>query len=129
LKKKYIDRGVIMNDGLDSLYHNSFEHNFYTYGEVEYHYDASDPDLVDGAMELIKEEDDLAFENKCSIESCNAMVSMGSGPDHNDRVERLGGLCGNFHQWQEKLKRQFDPKLLSDPSSYIVYRNNLIKAE
>ncbi len=129
LKKKYIERGVIMNDGLDGLYHNSFEHNSYAYGEIEYHYDASDPEIVKGAMDLIKEEDDLAFETKCPIESCNAMVSLGSGPDHNDRIERLGNICQNFHKWQEKIKLEFDPKLLSDPSSFMVYRNNLVKAE
>ena len=113
--------------GWASVHHNSFENNAYGYGEIEYHYDASDPEIVEAAMKLIKEEDELAYKNKVTIESCNAMVLLGSGPDHNDRIERLGKSCRNFHEYQEKIKKELDPKMLSDPSAYMVYRNNLVK--
>lgn len=127
LKDKYIKRGVIMDDGLDGLYHNSFENNSYAYGEIEYHYDASNTEMVKGAIELIAEEDELVYKNGCTIESCNAMVGLGMGIDFNDRMERLGGKCGNFHKWQEKIKKTFDPNDVTDPSGYIVHRNNLVK--
>ena len=80
LKKKYIDRGVIMNDGLDSLYHNSYENGGYAYGEVEYHYDPAYEESVRGAIDLIAEEDRQAVERQDPLASCNAMLVLGSGP-------------------------------------------------
>ena len=35
-----------------------------------------------------------------------------------DRFELLGPLYGNFHVWQEKIKRVFDPRDTSDRSTY-----------
>jgi len=129
LKKKYIERGVIMDDGLDSLYHNSFEHGAYAYGEVEYHYDAANMESVQGATELIREEDALAMDREDPLSSCNAMLVLGSGPSHSERIERVGSMCRDFHLWQKKIKEAFDPLYLSDPSAYVAYKGKLVRKE
>ena len=127
LKEKYIERGVIMNDGLDSLYHNSFENNGYAYGEVEYHYDPAYEESVRGAIDLITEEDNESMARKDPLASCNAMLVLGSGPSHSDRLETVGTDCKGFHIWQKRLKDALDPDYLSDPSAYVVYKGSLVK--
>lgn len=101
----------------------------YVYGELEYHYDAADKESVLGAKALIEEEDKLAMDRQDPLASCNFMLAIGSGPQHNRRLERLSSMCRNFEDWQKKIKDTFDPKYLSDPSAYVVYKGNLIKKE
>lgn len=36
IKEKYIDQGVIMDDGLDSLYHNAIENNAYVISDTDF---------------------------------------------------------------------------------------------
>jgi len=126
LKKKYIARGVIMDDGTDSMYHNSFENNAYVYAEVEYHYDPAYEESVRGAIDLITEEDREAMAAKDPLASCNAMLVLGSGPSHSERLETVGAQCKNFHLWQKRIKDVLDPHYLSDPSAYVVYKDKLI---
>ena len=61
------------------------------------------------------------------LPSCNAMLVLGSGPSHSERLETVGSLCKNFHLWQEKIKDALDPDYLSDPSAYVVYKGNLVR--
>lgn len=128
LKEKYIKRGVIMDDGTDSLYHNSFENGGYAYGEVEYHYDPADEKSVQGAIDLITEEDQEAMERQDPLSSCNAMLVLGSGgTSHGERLETVGKFCKDFHLWQKKIKDVLDPDYLSDPSAYVAYKGTLVK--
>lgn len=121
LKKKYIDAGKIMADGVDSTYHNSFDNNAYVYMELEYHYDAADPESVHAARRLISEERDLAREDKDGFEPNDIALVVGDYTKTlQERLLDMGPHYGNFHLWQEKIKRALDPADASDRSNYGV---------
>jgi glycolate oxidase len=68
LKQKYIDEGVILDDGRDSTYMNLFDNNSYIYVELEYHYDAALPESVQGARRMIAEERNTLLNEKDGFE-------------------------------------------------------------
>ena len=121
LKKKYIEGGKILNDGIDSTYHNSFDNNSYVYVELEYHYDAADPDSVNAARMLVSEERDTGREEKAGFEPNDIGLVLGDYTKTlQERLMDMGPVYGNFHVWQEKIKRAFDPHDSSDRSNYGV---------
>lgn len=119
LKKKYIERGKILADGEDSTYHNSFENNAYIYMEMEFHYDASDPESVEDSREAIREERETLTEEKLGFEPNDIALCVGDSKMHPaQRIIEIGKRYQNFHIWQEKIKNAFDPLDLSDRSNY-----------
>jgi glycolate oxidase len=119
LKKKYIEEGKIVADGLDSTYHNSFDNNAYVYMELEYHYDAADPESVNAARRLVTEERDNDREEKAGFEPNDIALCIGDYTKTlQERILDMGPHYGNFHVWQEKIKRAFDPRDASDRSNY-----------
>jgi glycolate oxidase len=119
LKKKYIEEGKIVADGLDSTYHNCFDNNAYVYMELEYHYDAADPESVNAARRLVTEERDNDREEKAGFEPNDIALCIGDYTRTlQERILDMGPHYGNFHVWQEKIKRAFDPNDASDRSNY-----------
>ena len=119
LKKKYIETGKIIDDGLDSTYHNSFDNNAYVYMELEYHYDAADPDSVNEARRCVSEERDQDREEKSGFEPNDITLVAGDYTKSiHERFAEMGPLYGDFHVWQERIKRAFDPGDCSDRSNY-----------
>ncbi len=119
LKKKYIAEGKIVDDGLDSTYHNSFDNNSYVYMELEYHYDAADPESVNAARRCVTEERDNDREEKDGFEPNDIALCIGDYTKTlQERIMDMGPHYGNFHVWQEKIKQAFDPKDASDRSNY-----------
>ncbi len=119
LKKKYIDEGLILSDGVDSTYHNSFDNNSFVYVELEYHYDAANPDSVNSARRLVSEERDFNREHKAGFEPNDIALCIGDYTKTlQQRIQDMGPHYGNFHLWQEKIKRAFDPNDSSDRSNY-----------
>ena len=121
LKKKYIAEGKIMADGVDSTYHNSFDNNAYVYMELEFHYDAADPESVNAARRLVSEERDSAREEKDGFEPNDIALVIGDYTKTlQERLLDMGPHYGNFHVWQERIKQAFDPQDCSDRSNYGV---------
>jgi hypothetical protein len=119
LKKKYIAEGNIVDDGLDSTYHNSFDNNSYVYMELEYHYDAADPESVNAARRCVTEERDNDRQEKDGFEPNDIALCIGDYTKTlQERILDMGPHYGNFHVWQEKIKQAFDPKDASDRSNY-----------
>ncbi len=119
LKEKYIATGKIVNDGLDSTYHNSFDNNAYVYMELEYHYDAADPESVNEARRCVSEERDQDREEKSGFEPNDIGLCLGDYTKTlQERILDMGPHCGDFHVWQERIKRAFDPLDVSDRSNY-----------
>ena len=105
LKKKFIEAGAILDDGSDSMYHNSFDNNSYVYSEVEYHYDASDTKNCEDALGVIVEEVLVrSLEQKAPISASNLMC----GPL----------VVESTLDFQNRIKKAFDPNNLSDPGFY-----------
>lgn len=119
LKGKYMERGGILKDGLDSTYHNSFDNNSYIYMELEYHYDAADPFSVEESRKCITEERDTRREEKDGLEVQDIALCVGDTRlTIQERFNELGPLYGNYHLWQERIKRAFDPNDVVDRSTY-----------
>ena len=119
LKGKYMATGKILDDGLDSTYHNSFENNSYVYVEMEFHYDAANPDSVDCARQVIAGERNARREEKSGFEPNDIGLTCGDfDKSLQQRIYDMGPHYGNFHVWQEKIKRAFDPRDVSDRSNY-----------
>jgi glycolate oxidase len=119
LRKKYVKKGVILDDGIDTVYYNAFENNAYNYVETEFHYDPADPKSVMGSLELGEEMWKTTREDKFPIESSDVMLAFGgSTTPPQERVLQIGRLCKDYHIWQERIKQAFDPNDVSDRSSY-----------
>lgn len=119
LKTKYIERGKILADGADSTYHNSFENNAFIYMEMEFHYDAADPNSVEEARKAITEERETNENEKLGFEPNDIALCVGDSKMHPaQRIVQIGKRYGNFHIWQEKIKNALDPYDLSDRSNY-----------
>lgn len=119
LKHKYNEKGKILADGVDCTYHNSFDNNSYVYAEMEFHYDAADPESVESARECVAEERDNNRENKLGFEPNDIGLCLGdANKSLQQRLMDMGPLYGNFHIWQERMKREFDPNDVSDRSNY-----------
>jgi len=78
--------------------------------ELEFHYDAADPESVNAARRLVSEERDSAREEKDGFEPNDIALVIG---DHTktlqERLLDMGPHYGNFHVWQERIKQAFDP--------------------
>ncbi len=121
LKGKYVTRGGILGDGLDSTYHNSFDNNAYIYEELEFHYDAADPFSVEECRKLVAEERNTLREEKDGFEPHDIGLSLGDADmTLQERYASMGPLYSNFHIWQERLKRVFDPNDSADRSTYNI---------
>ena len=119
LKNKYMERGGILKDGLDSTYHNSFDNNSYIYMEMEYHYDAADPFSVEESRKCVAEERNTRRAEKDGFEVQDIALCVGDAQKTiQERFNDLGPLYGNYHQWQERIKRAFDPNDVVDRSTY-----------
>ena len=119
LKKKYMDRGGILSDGLDSTYHNSFDNNSYVYEELEYHYDVAYPFSIEESNKLVAEERNTHREQKEGFECQDIALCIGDASmSLQGRFKELGPLYGNFHVWQERIRRAFDPNNIGDRSTY-----------
>ncbi len=120
LKEKYENRGGLVKSGRDTTYYNSFEHNSYIYIEMHCLYDSADPFSVQKARELIAEERESRQSEKCGYQVND--ICLGAAGDarksSQERFAELGPLYGNFHIWQERIKRAFDPNDVADRSNY-----------
>ena len=121
LKDKYVKRGGILADGSDSTYHNSFDNNSFIYMELEYHYDAGDPWSVEESRKCIAEERNNRREEKEGFECQDIALCVGDADKTvQERFMEHGPNYSNFHIWQERVKRAFDPKDTVDRSTYGV---------
>ncbi|MBW1989354.1 MAG: FAD-binding oxidoreductase [Deltaproteobacteria bacterium] len=119
LKMRYVERKGILADGPDSTYHNSFEHNAYIYKELEFHYDAANAYSVEECRRLVAEERDTNREQKDGFECQDIGLCLGDARmTIQERFAELGPLYGDFHIWQERMKRAFDPNDVADRSTY-----------
>lgn len=121
LKEKYMKKGKILNDGVNTFYFNLFDNAPIIYSEIEFHYDQADPESVTAAREMINDEWKYKEGKKYGFEHTDICLSMWSPvTPWQKRVNKLGELSGNFHIWQEKIKQAFDPNDVCDRSTYGV---------
>lgn len=116
IKKKYIERGVIADDGAEWAWGAEMnEGGRFAHVEELFMYDPADPESAKGAAEFIEETSLLTAKQAPGL-AIWELARGGLGPEAHDVY---GPACSNYHVWQRRIKKAFDPNTASDPSFYI----------
>ena len=111
VKKKYIERGQFFDDGADNAWGGLYENGAYSHLEELACYDPDEKDSGDTAIGYIFETNLASAEHFLSL-PLNAVGPQASA--------FFGPNCGNYHEWQIKIKQAYDPNDASEGSSYVV---------
>jgi hypothetical protein len=110
IKRKWIDKGVLMDDGAEQGWGMLYENGAYAHCEEVGFYDQSDPVCVEGSMGFVTDT------VKATIDKHLAMSLNATGdPFH----AWYGPHVMNYHHHVAGIKEEFDPANLSDASTYI----------
>jgi glycolate oxidase len=109
LKRKYIERGAIADDGGDLAWGGTYQQGRFGHLEEIIMYDFQDADSLKGAEEYVEESAQVAIEK-----SLGQPISIVRG-----MAEQFGPTSCDYHIWMKKIKKAFDPNNTSDSSFYI----------
>jgi glycolate oxidase len=109
VKQKYIQAGLVLDDGGDLGTGGTFESGHLGYLEGIMLYDPANPESVKAVRDLIE------GGVRDAIEQALGIPIAGFGVEAN---EVFGPHCGDYHHWLQRLKRALDPNLASDPFFY-----------
>ncbi|MDR9458649.1 MAG: FAD-binding oxidoreductase [Dehalococcoidia bacterium] len=109
LKRKYIERGAIADDGGDLAWGGTYQQGRFGHLEEIIMYDFQDADSLKGADEYVEESAQAAIDK-----SLGQPISIVRG-----MAEQFGPSSCDYHIWMKKIKKAFDPNTTSDPSFYI----------
>jgi hypothetical protein len=109
LKRKYIDRGAIADDGGDLAWGGTYQQGRFGHLEEIIMYDFQDADSLKGADEYVEESAQTAIDK-----SLGQPISIVRG-----MAEQFGPTSCDYHIWMKKIKKAFDPNITADPSFYI----------
>ncbi|MBN1190331.1 MAG: FAD-binding oxidoreductase [Dehalococcoidales bacterium] len=111
LKRKYVEKGLFLDDGVDNSWSLVFEHGHLGHGESLFLLDPKNP---------ASRENMFAYQQ----ETWQAALEKALGHHQTVRGDRGHDLFGprtsNYHLWARKVKKAFDPNGASDSSSYIT---------
>jgi len=110
LKQKYVDMGVLFDDGVENGWGLLYEDGHFGHLEMLNNYDPADPESCRMFQESLSEATDKM------ITGCLG-VPFGGGGDR--MADILGPHIMNYPHWLRKIKKAFDPNVASDPSSYV----------
>lgn len=108
-KRKYIERGHIVDDGGDLGCGGTYEGGHLGYVEGIILYNTKDRQSIIDTGDLINEGIDATIDKAMGI----PIAGMGSVMN-----ARLGPACRNYQLWQSKIKKALDPNNASDPFFY-----------
>ena len=111
LKEKLAKEGKLLDDG-DCCPIHPRNDAFSFHMETPVRYDACDPEAIKAAAELGE------WSIKAGLEA-NLAIGMFDGIMLGDQVHDIAGpRCLNYHLWMRKIKKAFDPNLVSESSFY-----------
>ena len=110
LRDKYVEKGIIMDDGTYTTWDVPFEGNHWNCWESVHFADPTDEEACNGAMQMVAEATEMTFKKPLAVSWAIFMHP----------IEQIGQACLNFHNWMRRIKRAFDPDTVSDPSGYIA---------
>jgi len=116
IKRKYIEKGLIVDDAAEWAWGAEMnEQGRFGHLEELFMYDPADPESARGAAQLIEETSLMCKEQALGLPIWE-IVRGGLGPKAHDIY---GPACSNYHIWQRRIKKAFDPSIASDPTFYI----------
>jgi glycolate oxidase len=104
LRDKYLEKGLITNDG---IYHNwgvTYEGGHWALLEGGYPYNPLDDEAVRLMVQMNNEGDETAL--KLPV---GGLAWTAAGP----KIDVMGPMCGNFQNFMRKVKKAFDPNAVS----------------
>lgn len=109
VKKKYIDRGLIVDDGGDNAWGGLYEGGAYAHLEELALYDPRDPTCREGVLEYIVETNLACIEHHCG-DSLNAVGPLNHA--------LFSPVCMDYDRHTQRIKKEFDPANAADASMY-----------
>lgn len=110
VKRKYIQEGLILDDGGDLGTGGTFESGHLGYLEGIILYDPGNPQSAMAARDLVQ-----SGVND-SIDKAMGIPIAGFGLEAN---EVFGPACSSYHTWMKRIKAALDPDLSCDPFFYV----------
>ena len=111
LKKKYVEKGVFLDDGVDNAWGLVYEHGHMGHMDELYLSNPSDQASGQAAFALMQEMTGICLEKPLGC----PQTAMG------DRGHDLfGPHMNNYHLWARKIKKAFDPNGASESTNYIT---------
>jgi glycolate oxidase len=111
LKKKYIEEGLLMDDGGDNAWGTVYEHGHMGHMDELFLLDPTNPALTQSLFEFMQEAWRASLEKSLG---CHQTVMGDQGHDI------FGPRTSNYHLWARKVKKVFDPNGASESSRYIT---------
>ena len=116
IKRKYIEKGVIADDGAEWAWGAEMnEQGRFAHIEELFMYDPADAASAKGAAEFIEETSLLTAKQAPGL-AIWELARGGLGPKAHDIY---GPACSNYHIWQRRIKKAFDPNFSADATFYI----------
>ena len=113
VKKEWIARGAILDDGAENPYFVPYENNTWAHCEVVHMYSIHDEE----SLEALKP---LAFSSTVeAIERCMTPLSVLTP----EVRKALSPLAGDFNRWQKKISHDLDPTQAADAGLYTEERD------
>jgi glycolate oxidase len=110
VKQKYIQEGLILDDGGDLGTGGTFESGHLGYLEGIILYDPSNPQSALAARDLVQ------TGARDAIDRALGLPIAGFGSEAN---ELFGPACSNYHLWLKRIKATLDPQMACDPFFYV----------
>ncbi|NVM53456.1 MAG: FAD-binding oxidoreductase [Candidatus Helarchaeota archaeon] len=112
IKRKYINKGLLMEDGHDDAFIMTIEGGCFGYLEEMFNYDPADEESTKAATEYFIEATIETPMKHHFTPGC--MVPFGG----KEALESFGNAMYNFDVWQARVKKAFDPNDVSDRNFY-----------
>jgi len=110
-RNEYAQKGVIMDDGTINSWGVSFEGSHFALTECGHPFGSLNQDSINGMMEMMMKGRDICTKNSFAI-SWSLMGDMD--------MQNIAPLCFNYQNWMKKIKKTFDPNIVSDPKMYVT---------
>ena len=113
VKKAWIERGAILDDGAENPYFVPYENNTWAHCEVVHMYSVHEEE----SLQALKP---LAFLSTLeAIEHCMTPLSVLTP----EVRKALSPLAGDFNRWQKRISADFDPGEAADAGLYTAERD------
>jgi glycolate oxidase len=114
LRQKYVDKGIIGDDGTYNSWGVTFEGGHMALFECGHFWDPLDEQSSKGILEMVDDGVEICMQTP--FNTCWGTVA---GKIRGTKEVAVGPLCYNYQNWMRKIKSAFDPNSVSDLSGYI----------
>jgi glycolate oxidase len=108
---RYKENGTLIDDGVNEMWQTPFEGGHLSVSEGGHPYDPNDAEAFQRVTKMMQD----ATEEMDKIPLAHSWMSI----SWEVQTKFISPLCGNYHVWMRKIKKNFDPNAVSDPANYI----------